>query len=75
VKSLEPRYIAMLEGAYFAVCPKEGVASQFKKRDPAEAFIRRVLYDDLSTKTLEEAINSMRKLDWEDHDVGIEYTN
>ncbi|KAG0055167.1 hypothetical protein BGZ83_009469 [Gryganskiella cystojenkinii] len=63
---LEPRFLLMIDNAYYQCNPPE--QSTRKKRDipPIEQFIRKLLYLDLCKKNVELTHKLLRKLHWED---------
>lgn len=46
--------------------PPERTARQVKERTPMELFIRHLIYDVLTKKTIDKALKLLRKLDWAD---------
>lgn len=59
----------LLENAMYYVNPPERAAIQQKERDPLDLYIRKLIYLDLSKKTLEKIIKQIRKLHWEEPEV------
>ncbi|KZO98973.1 ARM repeat-containing protein [Calocera viscosa TUFC12733] len=69
IQHFDERQTLMLENAYFQCNPPERAPRQVKQRDPMEAFIRHLIYDVLSKKTLDKVLRLLRKLHWEDPQV------
>ncbi|KAG8626359.1 hypothetical protein KVT40_005304 [Elsinoe batatas] len=59
----------LIENAVYYVNPPERAAIQQKERDPLDLYIRKLIYLDLSKKTLEKIIKQIRKLHWEEPEV------
>ncbi|THG98656.1 hypothetical protein EW026_g3557 [Hermanssonia centrifuga] len=49
--------------------PPERTARQEKERSPVEMFIRHLIYDVLTKKTIDKVLKLLRKLDWNDEAV------
>ena len=49
--------------------PPERTARQQKERTPMELFIRHLIYDVLTKKTIDKVLKLIRKLDWNDQAV------
>lgn len=69
VKTLEPRYVSMIDHAFFFVCPPEGGTKTFKKRPLLNAYLRFLIFDCLSKETLHSTVEQLKTLDWEDQKV------
>ncbi|KZT57798.1 ARM repeat-containing protein [Calocera cornea HHB12733] len=69
IQHFDERQTLMLENAYFQCNPPERAPRQVKQRDPMELFIRHLIYDVLSKKTLDKVLRLLRKLHWEDPQV------
>ena len=59
----------ILENAIYFVNPPERAAIEQKERTPLEEFVRKLIYVDLSKKTLEKVTKQIRKLHWEEPEV------
>ena len=59
----------MLENAYYQANPPERAPRQEKQRTPLELFIRHLIYDVLSKRTIDKVLKLLRKLDWDDTTV------
>ncbi|KAF9507074.1 hypothetical protein BS47DRAFT_1321476 [Hydnum rufescens UP504] len=66
---LDQRQILVLENAYYQCNPPERAPRQQKERTPTEQFIRHLVYDVLSKKTIDKVLRLLRKLDWEDAEI------
>jgi regulator of nonsense transcripts 2 len=67
---LEQRERLILENAMYYVNPPERPAIEQKERTPMELFIQKVLCEDMNKKTVEKSIKQLRKLHWEEAEVG-----
>ncbi|KAL1915546.1 uncharacterized protein VTP21DRAFT_6670 [Calcarisporiella thermophila] len=63
------RIALMIENAFYQCNPPEKSAMQTKNRPPMELFIRKLLYSDLSKKSLDKIVKLLRKLHWEDRKI------
>ncbi|KAI8994050.1 ARM repeat-containing protein [Trametes punicea] len=63
---LDQRQLLLLENAYYQCNPPERTARQVKERTPMELFIRHLIYDVLTKKTIDKVFKLLRKLDWND---------
>ncbi|KAH9851383.1 ARM repeat-containing protein [Lenzites betulinus] len=63
---LDQRQLLLLENAYYQCNPPERTARQVKERTPMELFIRHLIYDVLTKKTVEKVLKLLRRLDWND---------
>ncbi|KAI0644392.1 ARM repeat-containing protein [Trametes meyenii] len=63
---LDQRQLLLLENAYYQCNPPERTARQIKERTPMELFIRHLIYDVLTKKTIDKVLRLLRKLDWSD---------
>ena len=63
-KTLEPRYVHMVEHAYFNVHPPEG-GNKKQKPPPIEAYIVDLVYNSLTRENLEDSIILIRRLSWD----------
>ena len=60
----------MIETAIFSVCPPENIKfKEIKDRSPTEQFVRKLIYEDLTDKTIYKVVKQIRKLHWEEKDV------
>ncbi|WPB00972.1 uncharacterized protein RHO25_005592 [Cercospora beticola] len=59
----------LIENAVYYVNPPERAAIQQKERTPLDLFVRKLVYTDLSKKTLDKVIKQIRKLHWEESEV------
>ena len=60
----------MIETAIFSVCPPGNVKfKEIKDRSPTEQFVRKLIYEDLTDKTIYKVVKQIRKLHWEEKDV------
>ncbi|KAK6176702.1 hypothetical protein SNE40_014951 [Patella caerulea] len=68
---LDPRYITMIENAYFYSNPPEAQQIVRVERPPIHQYIRKLLYKDLTKITTEKVLRQIRKLDWDDPDIAF----
>ncbi|EKM54104.1 uncharacterized protein PHACADRAFT_257716 [Phanerochaete carnosa HHB-10118-sp] len=66
MQHLDQRQLLLLENAYYQCNPPERTAIPQKERTPMELFIRHLIYDVLTKKTIDKALRLIRKLDWND---------
>ncbi|KAL2027253.1 hypothetical protein VTO58DRAFT_111344 [Aureobasidium pullulans] len=59
----------LIENAMYYVNPPERAAIQQKERTPLELYVRKLIYLDLSKRSLEKVIKQIRKLHWEEPEV------
>lgn len=57
---------AMLQNAFYYCNPPDRPAIQHKQRPEMEQFIRKIIYLDLSKKTVSSVLKKLRMLHWED---------
>ena len=65
-KALDPRLNSQLENAIYACNPPVVTSKEVEKQPPMEAYIDRLLFSDLSKKTVEVILKQLRKLNWKD---------
>ncbi|KAF8322150.1 transcription factor [Clavulina sp. PMI_390] len=68
---LDQRQVLALENAYYQCNPPERGPRQIKERPVMEQFIRHLMSDVLSKKTIDKVLKLLRKLDWDDAEVAI----
>ncbi|KAH8074200.1 ARM repeat-containing protein [Cristinia sonorae] len=66
MRHLDQRQQLLLENAYYQCNPPERTAKQEKERTPMELFMRHLIYDVLTKKTIDKVLKLIRKLDWND---------
>ncbi|THH26707.1 hypothetical protein EUX98_g7481 [Antrodiella citrinella] len=66
MRHLDQRQVLLLENAYYQCNPPERTARQAKERTPMELFIRHLICDVLTKKTIDKVLKLIRKLDWND---------
>ncbi|EME47596.1 hypothetical protein DOTSEDRAFT_69517 [Dothistroma septosporum NZE10] len=59
----------LIENAAYYVNPPERAAIQQKERTTLDLYVRKLVYVDLSKKTLDKVIKQIRKLHWEESEV------
>ncbi|KXT11747.1 hypothetical protein AC579_5040 [Pseudocercospora musae] len=59
----------LIENAAYYVNPPERAAIQQKERTTLDLFVRKLVYSDLSKKSLDKVIKQIRKLHWEESEV------
>ncbi|KAK8434510.1 armadillo-type protein [Phyllosticta citricarpa] len=59
----------MIENAIYYVNPPERAAIEQKERTPIELFLRKLVYLDLSKRSLDKIVKQIRKLHWEEDEV------
>nr|CAD7449491.1 unnamed protein product [Timema bartmani] len=66
---LDPRYVTMIENAYYQVNPPERPIHIKKKRPPMHEFIRKLLFEDLMKSNVSTILRLMRKLNWKSKEL------
>lgn len=69
MQHFDPRQMLLLENAYYQCNPPERPPLIEKERTTVELFIRHIIYDVLSKKTIDKVLKLIRKLDWDDPTV------
>ncbi|KAG8722033.1 hypothetical protein FRC08_007802 [Ceratobasidium sp. 394] len=69
MQHFDQRQVLMLENAYYQCNPPERAPRVEKTRPPIEMFIRHLIYDVLSKKTIDDVLRLLRKMDWNDPSV------
>ncbi|KAK8207229.1 armadillo-type protein [Phyllosticta capitalensis] len=59
----------MIENAIYYVNPPERAAIEQKERTPIELFLRKLVYLDLTKRSLDKIVKQIRKLHWEEEEV------
>ncbi|KAG6879667.1 hypothetical protein C0992_013203 [Termitomyces sp. T32_za158] len=71
LQHFDQRQLLLLENAYYQCNPPERVPRQKKHRSNMELFIRHLVYDVLSKKTIDKVLKLIRKLDWDNDEVRL----
>ncbi|KAF8941624.1 hypothetical protein BGZ58_003654 [Dissophora ornata] len=66
---LEPRFLLMIDNAYYQCNPPEQKTRQKREIPPIEQFVRKLLYLDLCKKNVETTHKLLRKLDWNNKEI------
>lgn len=69
VQHIGPAERMLIENAIYYVDPPERPAIQQKERTPLELFVRKLLYVDLSKRTLDKIARQIRRMHWEEVEV------
>ncbi|KAG6842175.1 hypothetical protein C0991_001668 [Blastosporella zonata] len=69
LQHFDQRQLLLLENAYYQCNPPERAPRQEKHRSHMELFIRHLVYDVLTKKTIDKVLKLIRKLDWDDDEV------
>ncbi|KAI4605334.1 hypothetical protein J4E83_010686 [Alternaria metachromatica] len=59
----------LIENAVYYVNPPERAAIEQKERTPIELFLRKIMYQDLTRRTLDKTIKQVRKMHWEEEEI------
>ncbi|PVI01848.1 nonsense-mediated mRNA decay factor [Periconia macrospinosa] len=59
----------LIENAMYYVNPPERAAIEQKERTPTELFLRKIMYQDLSRRTVDKTVRFIRKMHWEEREV------
>lgn len=65
----------LIENAMYYVNPPERAAIEQKERTPVELYVSRLVYLDMNKRTYTKVLKSLRKLHWEEQEVGPITTN
>ncbi|KAG6916674.1 hypothetical protein DXG01_005898 [Tephrocybe rancida] len=71
LQHFDQRQLLLLENAYYQCNPPERAPRQEKHRNHMELFIRHLIYDVLTKKTIDKVLKLIRKLDWDDDEVRL----
>ncbi|KAH7108193.1 ARM repeat-containing protein [Auriculariales sp. MPI-PUGE-AT-0066] len=63
---LDSRHQLLLENAFYQCNPPERGPREEKQRAPLELFVRHIMFDMLSRKTIDKVLRLLRRLAWED---------
>ncbi|KAF9958268.1 hypothetical protein BGZ65_001564, partial [Modicella reniformis] len=66
---LEPRFLLMIDNAYYQCNPPEQKTRRKREIPPIEQFVRKLIYLDLSKKNVESTHKLLRKLDWNNKEI------
>ncbi|KAL1854369.1 mRNA decay protein [Diaporthe australafricana] len=69
VQHIGPNERMLIENAIYYVDPPERPAIQQKERTPLELFVRKLIYVDLSKRTLDKIARQIRRMHWEEAEV------
>ena len=61
----------LIENAMYYVNPPERAAIQQKERSPIDLFVRKLIYLDLTKRSIEKIAKQIRKLHWEEQEVSL----
>lgn len=61
----------MVDNAYTFVCPPETGNTKKKRKHPLFAYMRYIMYNIMNRENLDDCIEKMRCIDWEDPKVQI----
>ncbi|KAF1968136.1 ARM repeat-containing protein [Bimuria novae-zelandiae CBS 107.79] len=59
----------LIENATYYVNPPERAAIEQKDRSPIELFLRKIMYQDLTRRTMDKTVRTIRKMHWEEEEV------
>lgn len=71
MQHFDQRQTLLLENAYYQCNPPERAPREEKQRTVVELFIRHLVYDVLSKRTIDKVLKLIRKLDWNDAPVRL----
>ncbi|TPX58145.1 hypothetical protein SpCBS45565_g08073 [Spizellomyces sp. 'palustris'] len=69
VKNVDNRQALMIENAFYQCNPPDRPPVVAKARPPLELYIRKLIFSDLTKKTVDKISKQLRKLNWEDSNV------
>ncbi|KAF1952344.1 ARM repeat-containing protein [Byssothecium circinans] len=59
----------LIENAMYYVNPPERAAIEQKERTPTDLFLRKIMYQDLTRRTVDKTVRFIRKMHWEEDEV------
>lgn len=59
----------LIENAMYYVNPPERAAIEQKDRTPIELFLRKIMYQDLTRRSMDKTVRTIRKMHWEENEV------
>ncbi|KAJ4354264.1 mRNA decay protein [Didymosphaeria variabile] len=59
----------LIENAMYYVNPPERAAIEQKDRTPIELFLRKIMYQDLTRRSVDKTVRTIRKMHWEEDEV------
>ena len=59
----------LIENAMYYVNPPERAAIEQKDRTPIELFLRKIMYQDLTRRSMDKTVRTIRKMHWEESEV------
>jgi regulator of nonsense transcripts 2 len=59
----------LIENAMYYVNPPERAAIEQKDRTPIELFLRKIMYQDLTRRSMDKTVRTIRKMHWEEEEV------
>ncbi|RKO91807.1 armadillo-type protein [Blyttiomyces helicus] len=65
IKHIDNRQALMIDNTYYQCNPPDRPAISVKERPPLESYMRKLIYTDLSRKSLDKVLKQLRKIDWE----------
>ncbi|KAI8820667.1 armadillo-type protein [Fimicolochytrium jonesii] len=75
VEHVDSRQTFMIENAYYQCNPPDKPATEAKARPPMELYVRKLIYSDMSKKTVDKVLKQLRKLNWADPIISKMLTN
>ncbi|KIJ40979.1 hypothetical protein M422DRAFT_209705 [Sphaerobolus stellatus SS14] len=69
MQHFDQRELLVLENAYYQANPPERAPRIEKQRSPMVLFIRHLIYDVLTKKTIDKVLRLIRKLNWDDEET------
>lgn len=69
MQHIDTRYQLLLENAYYQCNPPERLPREEKQRSPMDMFLRHVMFDMLSRRTIDKVLRLLRRLSWDDPEV------
>ncbi|KAI8916749.1 armadillo-type protein [Powellomyces hirtus] len=65
VENVDSRQVFMIDNAFYQCNPPDKPAITAKVRPPIELYVQKLIYADLSKKTVEKILKQLRKLNWD----------
>lgn len=69
VKSLEARYVSMIDHSHSIVLPRDDAPKVVKKLSAIEKYLEPILLEGLSKETFKKALSTLKSLPWDNDEV------
>ncbi|KAI9193580.1 armadillo-type protein [Polychytrium aggregatum] len=69
IQHVDNRQALMIENAFYQCNPPNRPATSARERSPLEQYYKKLIYSDLSKRTVDKIIKQIRKFDWDNPDT------